>query len=145
MSRLRHALPSLNALLPFEAAARLGSFSLAAEELHVTQAAVSRHIKGLETELGEPLFLRQHRRVVLTESGERLAEAVRDSFHTIANVAESVRNNRHAKAVTIYAELALAAYWLMPRLAVFERERSDIQIRVISSNQVRNRLYCCSQ
>lgn len=134
MSRLRRTLPPLSTLLPFEAAARLGSFSLAANELHVTQAAISRHIKTLENSLGTALFERHHRRVVLTEAGEQLAATVRSALNAICDDTESLRTRGGDETVTVYAELALAAYWLVPRLATLEESRPDIKVRVITSN-----------
>ncbi len=135
MSRLRRTLPPLSTLLPFEAAARLGSFSLAANELHLTQAAISRHIKALEASVGTSLFERQHRRVVLTSAGLKLSETVRAAFAAISDDAEALRNTGADETVTVYAELALAAYWLVPRLAVLEQTRPEIDVRVITSNQ----------
>lgn len=135
MSRLRRSLPPLSALLPFEAAARLGSFSLAATELGLTQAAISRHIKALETSLEQPLFERQHRRVVLTEAGRQFGETVRTALNALADDAKALRHVGDDETVTVYAELALAAYWLVPRLAVFEERHPDISVRVITSNQ----------
>lgn len=69
MNKLRKTLPPLTSLLPFEAAARLESFSKAADELHITQAAISRQIRGLEEDLGLKLFIRRNRAVFLTEEG----------------------------------------------------------------------------
>lgn len=135
MSRLRRTLPPLSTLLPFEAAARLGSFSLAADELNLTQAAISRHIKTLEANLEQALFERQHRRVVLTEAGRQLSETVRQALNAVSDDVVAIRHRNDQDTVTVYAELALAAYWLVPRLAVFEQQHPDISVRVISSNQ----------
>ena len=71
MNMLRNRLPPLTSLLPFEAAARLESFSKAADELHITQAAISRQIRALEQDLGVKLFVRRNRAVFLTDRGER--------------------------------------------------------------------------
>jgi DNA-binding transcriptional LysR family regulator len=78
--------------------------------------------------------------VVLTDAGRSFREAVREGLQTIATVAEDVRQGGYSEAITIYAELALAAYWLMPRLAIFERENSEVQIRVVSSSQPLDRV-----
>ena len=90
MPSLRRTLSSLSALATFEAAARLASFTRAAEELGVTQAAVSRQIRALETDLNTALFLRQHRRVELTRAGHLLAGAVTSGFDRIAEVIETL-------------------------------------------------------
>jgi len=135
MSQLRRTLPPLSTLLPFEAAARLGSFSLAAEELNLTQAAISRHIKSLEAWLGHALFERLHRRVVLTADGAAFSETVREALASMSEGASEIRNRDLDEVVTIYAELALAAYWLVPRLARLEETHPEIPVRVITSNQ----------
>ena len=86
MSTLRRSIPSLSALATFEAAARLQSFTLAAQELGVTQAAVSRQIKLLESDLNTSLFLRAHRRVVTTPAGTAFAETVSNAFTRITEL-----------------------------------------------------------
>ncbi|MEM7004015.1 MAG: LysR family transcriptional regulator, partial [Pseudomonadota bacterium] len=80
MARLRRSVPSLGALVVFEAAARLGGFTKAANELGVTQAAVSRRIRALEADLKVKLFVRTPRQVVLTDAGRALSEAVGNAF-----------------------------------------------------------------
>ena len=95
-------LPPLNALRSFEAAARYESFTRAAEELHVTQGAVSQSIKLLEKKLGVLLFLRLPRQTQLTAEGERFAQAVRDGLDAIANTAEF--NKAIEKYVVRYPE-----------------------------------------
>jgi LysR family glycine cleavage system transcriptional activator len=80
MNKLGKSLPPLACLLPFEAAARLGSFSRAAEELHITQAAISRQIRALEEDLGTSLFERRNRAVFLTEAGRRFAYSLGNAF-----------------------------------------------------------------
>lgn len=132
--RLRDSLPPLVTLLPFEAAGRLASFTAAAQELCVTQAAISRQIKQLEQTLGATLFERRHRAVALTEEGQRLYDAVSAGLATIASGVQDVRQTRTGE-VTIYCELSLAAYWLVPRLPRFERLHTAPRIRVIASNQ----------
>ena len=86
-------LPSLLGLRAFEAAARRLSFTEAALELHVSQAAISRHVRALEQELGRPLFRRLHRRVELTVPGQRLATELAAAFSQIHRAVDAVRGN----------------------------------------------------
>jgi DNA-binding transcriptional LysR family regulator len=134
MPSLRRTLSSLSALATFEAAARLASFTRAAEELGVTQAAVSRQIRALETDLNTALFLRQHRRVELTRAGHLLAGAVTSGFDRIAEVIETLRQSHAANSVTVGATLAFSHFWLLPRLTSFRLAYPDIQMRVISQD-----------
>lgn len=108
-------LPNLNALRAFEAAARHGSFTLAADELGVTQAAVSRHVRNLEKQLSVLLFKRGHRSVVLTLEGQHYAERVAEGLATIASFNHSrSKITRQRIAIEIDADLMLM--WLLPRL-----------------------------
>src|SRR3546814_12757612 len=91
MDRLRKSLPPPNSLIYFEAAARLGSFTLAADELGVTQAAVSRQVRILEDHLGVGLFRRQHRSVLLTAEGRKFFQSVALGLQSIASSAAEVR------------------------------------------------------
>src|SRR3546814_7701877 len=91
MNTLGKSLPPLASLLPFEAAARLESFSRAAEELHITQAAVSRQIRGLEESLGLKLFSRRNRAVFLTQEGRELGRVVSSALRSISDVADTLR------------------------------------------------------
>src|SRR5688572_7739976 len=102
MSMHRRSLP-LSALRAFEAAARLGSFKAAAEELAVTPTAVSHQIRGLEQQLGAPLFTRQVRRVVLTEPGMQLYPVLRDGFDAFQAALERLAQARQRPQVVISA------------------------------------------
>ncbi|MEQ8602917.1 MAG: LysR substrate-binding domain-containing protein [Marivibrio sp.] len=133
MSNLRADLPPLSALAPFEAAARLGSFKQAAEELNLTQAAISRQIRVLETDLGVALFVRRHRAVELTEAGRRFADESSDALSRLAMAARAERRAAASEAVTVMCELALAAHWLIPRLATFQNRRPEIEIRLLAT------------
>ncbi|MCB8819194.1 LysR substrate-binding domain-containing protein [Microvirga rosea] len=114
MSRL----PSLNALKTFEAVARLGGMNAAARELCVTESAVSRQVRLLETELGLPLFRRVHRGLVLTAKGQELAATLRDVFGLLASGVE--RLTRPAERLTVRSPPTFGIRWLMPRLPRFE-------------------------
>ena len=133
MHNLRKRLPPLSSLLPFEAAARHESFTLAARELHLTQAAVSRQIRALEDDLGLRLFERRQRAVFLTEAGRELAQAVTAGLDGIAARAGELRGRRRSGEVVLFAELCSAVYWLMPRLADFHQRHPDLEVRISAS------------
>ncbi len=135
MPSLRRSLASLSALATFEAAARRGSFTLAAEELGVSQAAVSRQVKALEDDLGAALFLRRHRRVELTHAGLLLAASVTTGFDRIAETVASLRQSHGTASIAIGATLAMSHFWLLPRLTSFRRAHPGVQMRVISQDE----------
>lgn len=124
-------LPPLNALRAFEAAARHLSFTLAANELSVTQGAISRQIKGLEDFLGVRLFYRMHRRLMLTREGEMLLPATSTSLDKIAAIASSV--STHEKVLKIKAPPTYAMRWFYPRLGRFQSERPDVPVRLTTA------------
>jgi len=129
------ALPSLTALRAFEAAARHGSFTLAARELSVTQGAVSQQVRRLEEELGYALFRRVSRKVVLTDEGERLAASTTSALETIAHALR--HNRRHlGDHLTVSVPASFAMKWLVPRLELFARERPDIEVRISATNRM---------
>lgn len=109
-------LPNLNAVRAFDAAARHQSFSRAADELAVTHAAVSRHVKNLEADLGVKLFERRHRQVALTTAGARYAETVAEALMLISLDAGSQAARGARGKVIIEADSDLALLWLVPRL-----------------------------
>lgn len=121
-------LPSLGDLACFEAAARFLSFKLASSELNVTPAAVSHRIKALETELGQPLFLRNHRGVELTEAGALLFVSLQRGFETISDSVARIRSRHDRLGVTIAATTAMSGLWLTPRLARFWKAHPDVSI-----------------
>lgn len=133
MNRFRKSLPPLASLLPFEAAARLESFTQAAEELNLTQAAVSRQIRALEEDLGVRLFERRHRAVFLTDAGRDFALSVAASLETLAARATELRSKERGGEVVLFAELCSAYYWVMPRLSGFHQRNPRIEIRVAAS------------
>lgn len=109
-------LPSLNALHAFEAAARLGSVSRAAHELHVTHGAVSRHIRSLEEELGLPLFQRQGRGLALTPAGQRLRDTSTAAFAQLRDTCEALRQDHAQASFVLGCPVSLLARWMIPRL-----------------------------
>jgi DNA-binding transcriptional LysR family regulator len=135
MASIRRSVTSLSALATFEAAARLGSFTRAGQELGVTQAAVSRQIKTLESDLGAALFVREHRRVDLTPAGATLAQAMSGAFGQIAEAIDTIRRPAQARVVTLGATLGFAHFWLLPRLAQFRAVHPKVQLRLVSQDQ----------
>lgn len=123
----RH-LPSLNALRAFECAARHGSFTRAAEELCVTQGAVSRQIRKLEEQFDRRLFSRTTNTLSLTESGRELAPAVTEALTQLDRAAE--RLLRDVNVLRLQVMPTFAVRWLMPRLPDFAREHPRIDVRV---------------
>src|SRR5438552_4169764 len=134
MPRVR--LPSLVALRAFEAAARRLSFTEAAREMHVSQAAISRHVRALEQNLGRTLFRRLHRRVELTQSGRQLADHLTAAFQRIHHAVEIVRRTPN-RMLRITAEPAFAARWLVPRLGDFSLLHPDIELDLETTDQMR--------
>lgn len=130
MNDLVTGLPPLSAVRAFEAAARHGSFTRAAAELGMTQAAVSYQIKLLEERLGLPLFQRQARRVVLTETGERLGMSVTDAFDGLRGAFAAVTETAEG-VLSIQAMPTIAANWLAPRLGRFQCANPSLAIRLV--------------
>lgn len=126
-------LPSLTQLRAFEAAARLGSFKAAADELHVTQAAISHQIKALEQDLGRPLFQRGTRHVRLLQEATPLAAELTDAFEGIASAVADLQG----AAMTGVLRLSVAPFfgnrWLTPRLARFRALYPEIEIETVLS------------
>lgn len=123
-------LPPLNALKAFEAAARYESFTRAAEELCVTQGAVSHQVKALEAELGLKLFNRERQRLVITEAGRAYLEVVRDALDRIAAGTERLLQRQSAGALTVSTSPNFAAKWLVHRLGRFAQVHPGIDLRV---------------
>ena len=134
MEGFRRRLPSMTSLVVLEAVARRLSFTQAAAELNVTQAAVSRQIHALEQELGFPLFRRLHRRVELTERGRMLAQVLSQSFTLIDQTLTSVRSQSEADELAIGASVAFTQLWLLPRISEFRRRHPDTKIRLITQD-----------
>ena len=123
-------LPPLNGLRAFEAAARHLSFTKAAEELFVTQAAISHQVKGLEEHLGAALFRRVNRGLILTDHGQSLLPVLRDSFDAIASATERLTARDRTGHLTVTTMPSFAAAWLVPRLGRFRAQHPDIDIRL---------------
>jgi DNA-binding transcriptional LysR family regulator len=124
---------SLNNLLVFESAARRGSFTRAAEDLHISQPAVSHAMRLLEADLGVALFERQHKGVQTTDAGKYLLEQVGMGLSLIDQALREVRSMQ-AHQVTLAVSTATATWWLLPRIARFKQQHPDIELRVITTD-----------
>ncbi len=123
-------LPPLNAVRAFEAAARRLSFTLAAEELNVTQAAVSHQVKALEQRLGVPLFRRLNRGLRLTDAGALYRTELEDILDRLEQATERLRASEAAGLLTVSTGTSFASKWLVPRLQRFRERRPDIDVRI---------------
>jgi LysR family transcriptional regulator of beta-lactamase len=124
----------LNAMRAFEASARHLSFTRAALELHVTQAAVSAQVKNLEARLGTPLFRRLPRGLALTDEGQALLPLLTDSFERMHAVLEQFEGGLHRQVVTVAVVGTFAVGWLLPRLGAFQRAHPAIDLRLMTNN-----------
>lgn len=125
----------LTALRSFEAAGRLRSFTRAAEELFISQAAVSRQVRSLERLLGQPLFERRHRAVFLTPAGVRLLATLTASFDEIGDLLDAIGGEGEVSEVKVSVEPSFAS-WLAPKLIDFQRQHPQIDIAVESEVRV---------
>ncbi len=129
-------LPPLNALRAFEAAARHLSFTRAADELHVTQTAISHQIKSLEERLRVRLFWRRPRGLLLTEAAQRYLPPVRDAFDRIAVATAQLAATGSSGSLTVSVLPSFAAKWLVPRLGRFRAAHPDLDLRISASSQL---------
>ena len=127
------ALPPLNTLRVFEAAARHASFVRAAQELHVTHGAVSRQIRQLEASLGVALFERRNRAVFLTPAGEQLRSAAADAFSILTDSIDRIARRATSSALVVSCEPTLAMRWLIPRLSRFQARHPAIQVHLFTA------------
>lgn len=134
MQSLRSRLPPLNALVAFEAAARQLSFTRAGQELGVSREAVSRQIRNLEDHLGVALFRRRHRALDLTPAGEELHAVARQSLDALARTADGLQRRRKPSRIAVTATIAIATFWLTPRLPRFRAAHPGAEIRVVVSD-----------
>lgn len=128
----RRFLPSFSLLAAFEAAARNGSVTAAANELGLTQSAVSRQISALEKQLGVPLFLRERQTIRLTLAGDGYAREIREALRRISNASLSLRAHPQGGAVTVAVLPMFGARWLAPRLGRFLEANPGVAVNVVS-------------
>lgn len=133
MQNFKRLLPSASSLIVFEAAGRHENFTRAAEELGMTQAAVSYAVRAMEDQLGVPLFHRSHRNVALTEAGARFHADVSAGLARIQKSAEAIRAKRRETNVTLAASTAFASMWMLPRINRLREDLPEIDLRIQTS------------
>ena len=138
MRHRQYDLPPLDQLEAFEAAARHLSFTRAADELALTQSAVSRQVAALEAFFGVPLFRRLHRALRLSDEGQLLQRTVVDVLQQLHQTSSSLRGEARLKTVVVTTTPGFAGLWLIPRLAGFTASRPDVDVRISASNTVVN-------
>jgi DNA-binding transcriptional LysR family regulator len=129
-------LPSLDALRGFVAVARRMSITHAAQDLCLTQSAVSRQVQSLEEHLGTPLLVRKHRAIALTGAGRQLFELASPWLSRLAEYARAVKNEGRSRPVTITASIGVTSLWLLQRLGAFQEAHPHIDVRVAADNRV---------
>jgi len=130
--KYRRSLPSLASLIAFEAAARHLSFTEAAGELNVTQAAVSHQIATLEAELGATLFLRKHQKVELTTQGQMLSQNLSSALQMMVRAVREIKAPSEPPSLVVSTTAAFSHFWLTPRLQDFREKHPDIQISILA-------------
>lgn len=130
---MTQALPPLNALRAFEAAARLQSVSQAAEQLHVTHGAVSRQIRALEEHLGVPLFVKDGRGLKLTDAGLRLRDVSSEAFERVRAVCSELQQGQAEAPFVLACPGSLLARWFIPRLDRLNRELPELRLQLSAS------------
>jgi LysR family glycine cleavage system transcriptional activator len=129
-------LPSLNGLRAFEAAARHMSFTRAAEELNVTQTAVSHQIRRLEEQLGMTLFIRQNRALLLTREAQDYLPSIRSAFEDLRRATAKLRRTDQEGRLTVTTTASLATKWLVSRVAAFQDANPGIEVRITTSTHL---------
>ncbi len=132
VQHMNYRLPPLLALRAFEASARHLSFTKAGTELHLTQGAISRQIRLLESFLGHKLFVRLTRKIEMTHAGQEYFESVQEALTIISHATRRAVRDTH-RVLTLDVLPTLATHWLMPKLAHFTERHRDIEVRLISS------------
>ena len=128
---MKTILPTLHQLIAFEAVARTLSFTAAAQELCVTQGAISRQIRDLEENLGTLLFHRTTRRLAITSDGERYVTAVRPSLANLADATRMMKSESPENEVRIAVVSAFAVHWIYPRFESFKRQHPESKIQLL--------------
>jgi len=136
MNQLRQRPLAAGQLRAFEAVARLLSFRAAADELHLTQPAISRQVKSLEDELGTALFLRGTRRVEITGAGLQLLRAVQPLLARLDATVQQIRITQHRHPVGVTTFASLASLWLLPRLQGFQAANPGVDIRISAGDGI---------
>ena len=135
MKPLAKRLPPPTSLLAFEAAARHGSFTSAARELNVTQAAISQHVRKLEEHLGILLFHRLHRGLQITPEGDELFRTATMAFEHISATADRLKPQSQSNEIYIGVTMAIATFWLLPRLPKWRALHPDIEVHLVATDR----------
>jgi DNA-binding transcriptional LysR family regulator len=138
MPNRRYRLPQLGFIQGFEAAARNLSFTKAAEELFITQSAVSRQVKALEDHLGVTLFERRQRALALTESGHALYRVATDVLERLQAATDQLRASGRSHQLSLTTTTGFASLWLIPRLQRFTSLHPDVDVRISATTAVIN-------
>lgn len=136
MNQTRHRPLSVGPIRAFEAVARRLSFRAAAEELYLTQSAISRQIQALEEELGAPLFTRGTRHVALTAAGTSLMAAVAPALDRLDTTVRQLRRARSRRGVNVSTFASMASMWLLPRIEAWQRDQPELDIRIDASDRL---------
>jgi DNA-binding transcriptional LysR family regulator len=136
MYKTLRKLPSLDFLKGFEAAGRLLSFTRAAEELFVTQSALSRQVQALEEALGVPLFERRHRALTLTPTGLAFHRAITEILRLLATAADAARARTREPGLTLTTTVSFASLWVIPRLSSFRERHPDVEVYVAADDRL---------
>jgi LysR family transcriptional regulator, glycine cleavage system transcriptional activator len=129
---VKRRMPTFNALKAFEMAGITGNFTRAAELLNVTQSAVSRQVRQLEDQLGEPLLLRRHHHLQLTDAGKLLLRALQQSFDSIELTVRGIQQKAHLNRLRVNAPPTFASRWFLPRLGRLRDAHDDIEVTLTS-------------
>ena len=136
MHKTLRKLPSLDFLKGFEAAGRLLSFTRAADELFVTQSALSRQVQALEEALGSPLFERGHRALALTAAGERFHREVTEILRALVFAADAAQARTRDPGLTVSTTVSFASLWVIPRLPSFRGRHPDVEVYVAADDRL---------
>lgn len=136
MASPARALPPLDLLRGFEAAARHLSFTRAAAELFLTQSAVSRQIQALESFVGVPLFERRHKALILTDAGQAYYRSVAAALDELRDATRRLRDTRGGHVLTVTTTVSFASIWLVPRLGLFRKANPGVDVRVSATHEV---------
>jgi len=136
MHNRNRPLPPLDFVRGFEAAARRLSFTLAAEELFVTQSAVSRQVQALEAYLGVRLFERRHKALSLTEAGQAYYRSVAAALTELRAATQRLRDSARGHVLTVTSTISFASIWLVPRLGRFRQAHPGIDVRIAATHEV---------